>query len=257
MYDFILDNMKFSYSSANSFNGCPYGFFLTYIEVENRADNAFANFGSLVHETLEKYFKGELEAWDLAGYYTSHYGEAIKVAFPPFPVGMAQQYYDSGLEFFDNFEFDKNLYDIIYIEESIESEYNGIKLSVKPDLILKEKSSGKTILIDYKTARMKKGKEFQKQIDEYLHQFYLYSYFLWQVKNIEINEIHIWFIRDGVKHIEIVDAMKVQETMEWFENTIKQIKVEEEWKPNLSKENKYFCGQICSNRFGCRYNQGQ
>jgi len=101
-YDFILDGMRFSYSSVNSYVTCPGCFKLSYIDVEDRIGNAFSDFGNLVHSTLEKYFKGELQIDQLAEYYEDNYEISIINPFPPYPQGMSENYYNAGLEFFEN-----------------------------------------------------------------------------------------------------------------------------------------------------------
>jgi hypothetical protein len=251
---FIIDNFRFSYSGASSFNICKYMWKLTYLDAKPRISGWFSDYGLFCHKILEKYFRGELELWDLPKYYEDNYGLEITSSPPPYPLSMPQNYYDAGLNYFNNFDFDKSLYDVLIIEEAIESEYNGIILVVKPDLILREKSSGKCILIDFKTAKIKVTKKDQeKQIEDYKNQFFLYAYFLWQAKNIEIKEIRVWFIRDNVEKIIPMNMFEVQNTLDWFEETIKTINAETEWNPNLTKENDYFCQQICSMRNECTY----
>jgi hypothetical protein len=255
--DFILDSLAWSFSSASSFLTCKYGFYLTYIQREKRIGNFFSDFGLLIHSMLEKYFKNELGIWDLEDYYVAHYLEAIKEPVPPYPVGMGEMYYQSGLEFFQNFEFDKDKYDIISIEDKITSQYQGLDLIVKPDLVLKEKLTNNFVLYDYKTAKLKKGKLRDKQLEEYARQFYLYSYFLWIERKIEISKIIIWFIRDR-EFIEIpMNPFKVTDTLEWFEDTIKQTKLEEIWIPNREKNNQYFCSNLCGVRESCKYQTGE
>jgi len=245
-YDFILDSMVYSFSSVNSFEPCPGCFKLTYIESEPRIGNAFSDYGNLVHEILELFFKDKLKKEDMNDYYLSHFEDAIETAFPPYPAGMKENYLLAGSGFFQNFEFDKSLYDIIFIEDFVNSIHNGIEITVKPDLILREKSTDLYYLIDYKTAKMKKGKNFKDQIQEYKNQFLLYSYFLWIEKGIIIDKLKIWFIRDNVEHVIKVDPLEVAETVIWFEDTIKKIKEETEWK--FKEKTDYFCQQICSQR---------
>jgi len=191
-YDFVLDNMKYSFSSANSYLGCAGGFKLTYIDAEERIGNCFSDFGNIVHLILEKFFKDELKQDELLDYYVQNFDDAIKNPFPPYPAGMSQNYYLAGYHFFENFKFDKDLYEIVFIEDYINATFNGIYLTVKPDLILKEKSTGDYFLVDYKTAKIKSGKKYKEQIEEYKRQFLLYSYFLWTEKNIQIKKLKIW-----------------------------------------------------------------
>ena len=243
--------MRWSFSSANSFENCHGGFKLTYIDAEERIGNAFSDYGSFVHLILEKYFKDELKLNELADFYQNNYNNYMFNNFPTYPEGMGANYFTSGKNFFEKFNFDKSLYDIIFIEDYINAKFNNILLTVKPDLILKEKSTGKYILIDYKTAKLKTGKAYKEQISEYKRQFLLYSYFLWTEKNIEIKQLKIWFIRDNKEITIDVDVAETMETMDWFETTIRHIKNEKEWKFNNSKENSYFCNNLCGVRNSC------
>ena len=227
---------------------------LTYIECKERISGWFSDYGLFCHKILEKYFKGELETWDLAKYYEDNYGKEIVTAPPPYPPSMPESYYNAGLKFFTDFNFDKDLYDVLVIEEPIDAEYNGVKLVIKPDLVLREKSSGKCILIDFKTAKIKANKkDKEKQLEDYLNQFNLYSYFLWIGKGLEISEIRIWFLRDEIEKVIKLDMFSVQRSLDWFEETIKNIKIEDKWEPNLDKSNAYFCEQICSMRQICEH----
>jgi hypothetical protein len=248
-YDFILESMRYSYSSVNTYDGCPLAFNLTYIQAEDRSQNAFSAFGNLAHSANEKYFKGELDSFELASFYKDNYSKFMTIPFPPYPAGMADNYYREGLEFFENFDFDKDKYEVISIEEALDAEFEGTKIVAKPDLILKDKETSKYILYDYKTSKIKNSKYDDKKIAGYLDQMNVYVYFIWQVKNIAIDEIRLWFVRNNIVKCFPVDPDSVQTTMEWFGNTIKKIKSEEEWKFN-NKE-KFFCQNICSMKFCC------
>lgn len=60
-YEFILDNMTFSFSSLTLFEQCPYAWYLKYIECRDKASNCYADFGSYCHKILEMYAKEELK----------------------------------------------------------------------------------------------------------------------------------------------------------------------------------------------------
>jgi hypothetical protein len=252
-FDFITENIKYSYSSVSTFETCNHAFYLTYIMCEDRSFNsAYGQFGSFVHLCLEKYFKNELKISELSNFYRKHYCEYVTMPFPAFHKNANETYFNNGLNFFDNFEFDKSEYEILIIEDSISAEYNGIKLVVKPDLVLKELSTGKIYLIDFKTANGYKNDKLDKQkMIGYLRQFYLYCYFIWLQKNISVDEIHIWFvINDKIEKI-IFDPVKAQENLEWFIDVIENIKNEEEFKAN--NKNKFFCDNLCSVSANCNF----
>lgn len=81
MYKNILDNMVWSFSSVNSYCTCPYAFKLSYIDKKEKVNNAFAEFGSFVHSLLEKYFKGEIEFFELSQMYESEYDSNVTHEF--------------------------------------------------------------------------------------------------------------------------------------------------------------------------------
>ncbi len=252
-YGFILEDMNFSYSSASTFHTCAYNFYLTYIEMEPREGNWFSDYGSHIHEVLEKYFRNELESYQLSDYYSENYDKNVTHNPPPYPNGMAQKYREQGQLFFDYFSFDKSLYDILIIEDMIKTEFKGIKLVVKPDLILKEKSTGKNILFDYKSSTpfLASGKRDKKKFEGYIKQLYLYKYFINKVQGIQIDKIILWFPRlDRMEEIEINEKEELK-TIEWFTNTVKDILKEEEFKADTS--NKYFCENLCSMFSKCRF----
>ena len=251
----ILNNLKFSYSSANTFLTCALSFKNSYITIEDRMGNAFSDFGSFCHKILEKYLKGELEIWDLEDYYRNHYRENMKSSFPVYPSNMAEKYFQDGLTFFENFEFDKSEWDILGIEEKLETAFKDIKLVIVPDLVVKNKKSDIVYLYDYKTSNMiKNGKVDKTKLEDYKKQMYLYVYFLWYIKQIEVSKIRIIAIRNNQTIEFDYDPVAGNEVLEWFMNTIEKIKMETEWKGNT--KNKYFCIELCSSRFSCPFVNG-
>lgn len=63
----ILKNKIWSFSSINTYDTCPHCFKLIYLNNVRKVDNAFAEFGKFVHYLLEKYYKGEIEFFELHG----------------------------------------------------------------------------------------------------------------------------------------------------------------------------------------------
>jgi hypothetical protein len=228
----------------------------TYIDALPRTQNAFAEYGNLNHELIEEYFSGKLLSFELADEYEKRYNKSIISSFPPYPAGMAENYYKEGLEFFENFDFDISKYNILLMEDSIEYKHKNINLIVKPDAVLQDKETGKITLLDFKTSKLSGNKTYDnKKIKEYTNQMYLYAYFIFQAKNIAIDNIKIWFLRNNIFQDIPIDQYKMQETIEWFENTVYNIGEETEWKANNSKGNKYFCENLCSCRNFCEFKE--
>lgn len=275
--------MKWSFSRANSFGNCHYSWLLGYIEDVDKESNFFAEFGLVVHATLEKYFKNELDFFELAQWYQDNYKEYVKTPAPPYPVGMEQNYYESGLDYFENFNFPKDEYEVLGIEDSFEIKIGEYTVIIKPDLFLKHKTTGKHILCDYKTSVLFKettssknvvylskdgvqesytfkSKDKREQLVEYVRQMYLYCYGLKVHYGIDIDEIRLWFIRQDRELAFPYKPEKSKEAIDWFLDEIGIIRREEEWKPitfglneKELKQKVFWCQNLCSTRSCCNF----
>lgn len=248
-YDFILDNMIYSFSRVNSFSNCPHGWELYYIFGEEQVNGFFGQFGTFCHLILEKFFKNELEIWELTTFYEDNYFENVTEFPPPYPRGMEDTYYQRGYDFFDNLDFDKSKWKILGIEETFEVEIEKYKVIVKPDLRLQNIETEEMFIFDYKSSDVEKKDEFEKakkQISFYILAFLLHS-------NIRINKGAIWAIRTG----ELIDFIITDEDLEnakkWFLEEIEKIKSEKNF--NKGKVSKYFCDYLCGSRDICKYRQ--
>ena len=255
-YDFILEGMVYSYSSVSNFVNCPYAFYLTYIDYVDRSTNWYSDFGLYIHNIMEKFFADELDVFDLPIYFEENYESKVTAPLPMYPVGIEAKYREQTLEFFNNFSFDKSQYDVIDIETFINVEHEGINITIRPDLILRDKNTSEIILVDYKTSdpyNKKTGKPVKKKIEEYKKQMLLYSYFINKTMSVNIDKIKLWFVR--VNKIEEFDYSEKEavEVLEWFTGEIKKIKEEEEFPPTDTTKNKFFCLNLCSVSEYCKF----
>ena len=122
-YEFIIDGLRYSFSTLSGFDGCPYSFKLAKIDLVERVNNYYGEFGTLVHECMEKYFKGELESFELSQYYKERYGDLIVSHLPDNQRYLEDRYKEQGQTFFDFFYFDKNSYNVLAVEDNIEYEF--------------------------------------------------------------------------------------------------------------------------------------
>ena len=70
---FVIGTMTYSFSRLNSFFTCPYEWHRVYIDCCDKENSAMAQYGTLMHEILEKYAKGELSVFELSTYYEDHF----------------------------------------------------------------------------------------------------------------------------------------------------------------------------------------
>lgn len=256
-FDFIVDNIRFSYSSTSSFGTCAYGFKMTYIDGMPRENNFYAEYGLLVHDCMEKLFNRELDIYELSEYYRSRYEQVVISEPPPFPAGMYERYRDEGQEFFDNLDFDINKYTVLVVEAKLDFDIDGIPFVAKPDLVLRENETNKISLFDYKTSTpfKKVGGKLtidKKKMEGYYTQMYLYTYALRNVGSfIPVDEISLWFPR--VNHIITIPwNLKDEEAaVRKVASIAKSVLSEEEFKANPG--NRYFCDNLCSVRKFCEF----
>ncbi len=250
-YSFIIANIKFSNSSANTFNNCALAFKLQYIDAKPKIENFYSQFGNLVHTTLEMYFESKLDIFELSEYFRTHFTTDITAPPPAFPKGLVNRYFEEGLEFFNNFSWDRDGIDIIFRETFIDGIIDGVDVVVKPDLVVNEKATGRTVLIDYKTASIKKaGRMDKKKIEEYKKQMFLYCYIIGVQKSIRIDTVRLLFIREPIDNLVEIEYNELdgKAVADQLTETIEKIKAEQEWKP---KKIDYFCENLCSVRLSC------
>ena len=85
---------KYSFSKLSAWWTCPYGYYLRYIKHQKGIGNAFSSYGTLVHEIMEKYAKGEAELWDLPQMFEWLFDSAVPETFPPNKyVDLKENYY--------------------------------------------------------------------------------------------------------------------------------------------------------------------
>jgi len=258
-FDFIIDNIRFSYSSLTTYETCHYSFKLTYIDKCERINNFYGQYGTLIHDTMYQYFSDSLDMFELSEYFKNNYNVVVQASAPSYPVGMEDRYKEAGLEFFDNFSFDKELYDIIINEEKLEFEFDeGVMFIAKPDLVLLEKETGKFILYDYKTSApfkidKRNGNETvdNKKLEGYYKQMYIYTYALRNYKFTPVDEIVLWFTRPDRKVAIPWNEYDEEKAINWLHNEVNKIRKDEKFVYN--NNNAYFCNQLCSVRESCEF----
>lgn len=173
---------KYSFSKLKCFLECKYGFYERYFEKPEKENpflvtgHGMSEFGSFVHDILERYEKGELEIYEMLPYYERNFDKNVKSDFvlkmsEDFSKDFRNLYYKSGEKYlgdFSGFDGIKVLEAEYYFEEVIK---NFIFVG-KIDLIA-EDDNDNLIVIDHKSKSSFKNK---KELHEYARQLYLYSF---------------------------------------------------------------------------------
>lgn len=272
-YEQEISKMKWSYSRLTCFEHCKYEFFLNYIVKDDEEylaeGNYYAEVGSFVHEILEKIFKGELSPDEASEYYVTHYDDNV---FYKARESTMEKTYEACADYFANVDFSwLNDYEILGVEKSINyklCDYNFVGFI---DLLLRDKSDGKIIIVDNKSSEYpfrKDGKvkaKLKDTFDKYKKQMYLYAHAV----ESEYGELpkELWWnhFKDcgQISKIPFLYNEYIA-SIDWILNTINKIEAEENYSSvieecscndELAKEY-FYCNNLCSFRHCCEYNQG-
>lgn len=254
-----LDNMIWSFSRLSSANQCLYSWYLSYIEGQRGEENAYAQFGTLCHETLEKYLKGELDMFTVLQYYQDHYSEYVTCDFPPNKyVDLGEKTYSLGESYFANLDFDFDKYEVLGVEQELNFNVGKYPFHGFADAIYRDKESGEIILRDHKTIQfkyLKDGSISKTNLDHFTsfkRQEYLYCIPLIEQYG-KVDWLSWNMIRDQ-REIKIPFVQEeYEEAQKWALDTIKTLRQEVMWLPDTSSS--YFCNTICGNRNTCLYHR--
>ena len=244
--------MIWSFSRVNGFKNCPYAWLKQYVFNEDRMGGYYGEYGSYLHKILEMYFKQELQIYELPQYYEEHYAKNVVSEPPPKPIDLAEKYYAQGLEYFENFEFPHDKYEILGVEIEIKFFIGKYKFTGFIDLLLKDKTTGKIISVDYKSSDPYKGSKTpnKQKLQEYKRQQYLYGNGIKDKLGILPSQFELWFLRFNKKELFDFDEIERLQSLDWAESEIEKIMAESDWKPLSSY---WWCSYLCSVRNGCEY----
>ena len=250
-YNEKIKNMVFSFSNLSTFESCKLLWKMIYLEKIQRTSNFYSEVGLIFHETLEKYFKYEIESYEMLDYYKENYRNIVISEEPPFPKGIGEKYYQDGINFFSEFSFSRDNYEMLNVEDKVETAISDIMFVIKPDLVMKDKKTGKVILMDYKTSNpyQPNGTIKKDKILPYARQLQLYASLLWAEKQIEVDQMWLWFVRFNKTEKFLVDVEKGFNNLQRFLKIVEEIKSEKEFPANTS--NKFYCQNFCAHYENC------
>ena len=252
-----LDEMTWSFSRVNSYKGCPYQFYLQYIEEnKNGISNFYAELGSFMHHVLESVLKDEMKIEDAADYFVNnidkHVFSEIKKSTADKSIEACIEYLaTTNLEMLDGFE-------IVGVELKCEYTINDVYDQVGfIDLLIKHKEEGYYVVVDHKSSGypLKKDggvlKSKEEVFRDYKRQAYLYSTYIYG----EYGEFpkQIWWNHFKENKVAKIDFNpdEYKEAIKWFVSTIGDIYQDSDFMPN---QNYFTCNVLCDFREECVYN---
>lgn len=241
----LPDDIVWSYSKLTTYEHCPLAFKLQYLDRCPQTNNAYAEYGTLCHELLEKWATGELAAFELGDQYRQGFDKTITHSFPPFPKGLGAKYFDAGIRYFDTFAgFGEHL-EILASEKRFTTTVGGRPFVGIVDLLLSDPETGDIILMDHKSASLSSMK---KKVAKQLRQLYLYAGFVRERHGTFPTRLILNLFREMEWINTAFDPTAFEEASAWAIDMIQMVEVEQDWLPCKLD---YFCRFICSVAYHC------
>lgn len=236
---------RYSFSKLNAWWTCPYGFYQRYIEHKVGIGNAFASFGTLVHEIMEEYAKGKAELWDLPQIYEWRFDTSVPEKFPYNKyVDLRDSYYSQGLNFLKNFQGYENV-KVLGVEEEFALDIDDWQFNGIIDLVFQDEL-GRLIIRDYKSKASFKNEEEKRK---YARQLYLYALYVKQKYGRYPDELQFLMFRKQKDPVCIpFNIDDLDEALQWAKDTVRIIRNAFDY-PAQCEE--FYSENLCNHREYC------
>lgn len=246
----LIKDMVWSYSRIETYNSCPYSWFLKYIKKYKEKDKFYASYGSFMHRLIERYYKRELTKEDMLEAFLSRFSTDVKGTRPR--QSTVQKYIKNGSDYLRNFQpFD---YKMIDVEKQVNFVIDDIPFIGYIDYL--GEKNGEYYIIDNKSRVLKprsgriKPTVKDKELDTMLKQLYLYSAAIYQEYGKFPKSLCFNCFRTGI-FIEEQFSKEVYSTViDWAKKKIKEIEEADEFYPNVEF---FLCNYICGVSEDCCY----
>lgn len=252
----ILDGTTFSYSNLTAFETCPKMWFFKYIrQTKDQTNNAYAQWGSLIHAAYKKYYSGEKTKAELITDYIADYENKVS---EPFPFGAGDKYYSDGVDIISHFL--PTDYEIVALEQKFNFWIAGHKFVGYIDMIVRTPDD-EYIIIDHKS---KSAFSNEKEKQKYLRQLYLYSMYIKENYYKYPKALVFNMFRTGEQIVEEFKEKKYFATIAWAATLIDEMYQTEYFIDKVLKKytaadksiddfekTDWFCNQLCGLRLIC------
>lgn len=248
----LIEDMVWSYSRIESFNDCPYRFFLKYISKCKDADKFYASYGSFMHKLIENYYRGILSKDEMLTEFLTGFSKNVKGTRPQ--ESTVQKYIRCGVEYLKGFQPFK--YPMVEVEKRVEFEIEGLKFVGYIDYLGEE--NGEYYIIDNKSRDLKprsnreKPTVKDKELDSMLKQLYIYSAAVKQEYGKFPKALCFNCFKSGVFIEEPFREEAYNEAISWVKRSVADIKSTDDFYPNREF---FSCYYICGVSDDCVYDQ--
>lgn len=250
-YQPLIDDMVWSFSRIQTYDDCPFRWYLRYICRDHEQDKFYASYGSNMHRLIERFYKGELTKEQMLTEYLVNFRRDVKGVRPKESTFL--KYLNGGIEYLKNFQHFP--FKMLSVEEEVNFEIDGIPFTGFIDFLGTDED-GEFAVVDNKSRDLKprstrsKPTRKDEELDEVLRQLYLYCAAVEQ----KYGKLPKWLcfncFRTGVFIKEPFRQEAYEEAKKWALDRIKQIREDDEFLP---KPDAFSCYWICGVDHECNF----
>ncbi len=240
-----------SFSQLTAVEECPYQFFLLKMAGVESAENAFAQAGVLAHQLLAGWAKGEIPIKELPVQWVQRFTKEVTAEFPHFLAtkGYKEKLFDAIYTYLEGFNGFPE-YEIIGVEKEFNSMIAGERFVGIIDLLLREKATGKIVIVDFKSCSLA---SFKKSKERMYRQLLLYSKYCSDQYGSPPAKLRFELIKENTFDERSYDPEDYVAARLWAESVIEEMKSKDinawfDTKPELFR-----CLNLCNCRKECPY----
>ncbi len=244
---FLPDHISFS--QLNTVTDCPYEYFLLKIAGVEPEENGFSQAGTLAHQLLARWAKGEVQKKDLIRLWIELFPRAVTGPFPPYLVakGYVRKLFDSVLTYFEHFDGFPG-FRILGVEKEFHSSLAGVAFLGIIDLILQDEKTGGLMIVDHKATSLS---SFRKNKDKMYRQLLLYSQFCADTYGVFPERLRFNLYKENTYDERPFNSESYMATRIWAEGIVESMQRMDltDW---FETKPEYFrCTSLCSCRSEC------
>lgn len=250
-----LDKIEFSFSTLHQYEQCPFAFYLKKIDgTELNEGNFYSDAGGYMHEILEMLFSNKLTPDEAINYYMDNYSNSVVYETKQSTM---EKKYSQAVDFLAVLDMSQlDNYEILGVEKEVHFEIGGYRFIGFIDLLLRNKTTNKIIIVDHKSSDhfLKKDgtplKNQQANFEAYSKQMHLYSKAVYDEYG-EYPDRIVWnhFFDQQITNI----PFKYEDycaTQQWALDIIHRIYTDENYE---AVPNYMMCKVLCGFRNSCCY----
>ena len=250
-YKPLIEGMTWSYSRITCFEMCPYQWYLKYL-YKLRYDNHsmfFSTYGTLMHELLAKYFRGEADPAELLTEYFADFYSRVPQGGAP-SGKLYNRYLLAGAAAINRLPPADGT---LAVEKKVRFSIGGKPFIGYIDRVY-EDTKGRLVIEDHKSKALKprshrkKPTKSDEELDLYLRQLYLYSIPIEKEYGKPPDTLKFNCYRTGQEIHEKFSPEKLGEVKAWAEDAISGIEDETRFAPDIDL---FKCRYLCDVHNDC------